>query len=42
LQRDGDYIENQMRIWQMRESEHFKQDNTRDCATIRIDGSNFI
>jgi uridine kinase len=42
LQRDGDYIENQMRIWQMRESEHFRQDNTRDCATIRIDGSNFI
>jgi len=42
LQRDGDYIESQMRIWQMRESEHFKQDNTRDCATIRIDGNNFI
>ena len=42
LQRDGDYIESQMRIWQMRESEHFKQDNTRDCATIRIDGNSFI
>jgi len=26
----------------MRESEHFKQDNTRDCATIRVDGKQFI
>ena len=42
LQRDGDYLETEMRIWQMRESEHFKQDNTRDCATIRIDGKHFI
>jgi len=42
LRRDGDYIENHMRIWQMRESEHFKQENTRDCATIRIDGKSFI
>ena len=42
LQRDGDYIETQMRIWQMRESEHFSVDNTRDCATIRIDGNKFI
>ncbi len=42
LRRDGDYIENHMRIWQFRESEHFHSDNTRDCATIRIDGSKFI
>jgi len=42
LQRDGDYLETEMRIWQMRESEHFKQDNTRDCATIRVDGKQFI
>lgn len=42
LRRDGDYIENHMRLWQMRESEHFKQENTRDCATIRIDGKSFI
>ncbi len=42
LRRDGDYIKNHMIIWQMRESEHFKQENTRDCATIRIDGMSFI
>ena len=42
LQRDGDYLETEMRIWQMREREHFKADNTRDCATIRIDGKRFI
>lgn len=42
LQRDGEYLEIEMRIWQMRESEHFKQDNTRDCATIRVDGKQFI
>ncbi|MEN9305045.1 MAG: hypothetical protein RLY76_313 [Actinomycetota bacterium] len=42
LRRDGDYIENHMRIWQMRESAHFEQENTRDCATIRIDGKSFI
>lgn len=42
LQRDGDYLESEMRIWQMREGEHFKADNTRDCATIRIDGKRFI
>ena len=42
LQRDGDYLETEMRIWQMRESEHFQRDNTRDCATIRIDGKRFI
>lgn len=42
LRRDGDYLENHMRIWQFRESEHFQSDNTRDCATIRIDGSKFI
>lgn len=42
LQRDGDYLENEMRIWQKRESEHFRADNTRDCATIRVDGKRFI
>ena len=42
LQRDGDYLEAEMRVWQMRESEHFQRDNTRDCATIRIDGKRFI
>lgn len=42
LRRDGDYIENHMIVWQMKESEHFKQENTRDCATIRIDGMSFI
>lgn len=42
LRRDGDYIENHMRIWQMRESDHFQRENTRDCATIRIDGRSFI
>ena len=42
LQRDGDYLETQMRIWQMRESSHFSVENTRDCATIRINGSFFI
>ena len=42
LQRDGDYMETEMRVWQMRESEHFRGDNTRDCATIRIDGKRFI
>lgn len=42
LQRDGDYLEHEMRIWQMRESQHFSSDNTRDCATIRVDGKYFI
>lgn len=42
LGRDGDYLEGEMRIWQLRESEHFRQDNTRDCATIRLDGNFFI
>lgn len=42
LQRDGEYLETEMRVWQMREGEHFKADNTRDCATIRIDGKRFI
>lgn len=42
LRRDGDYIETHMRVWQMRESDHFKQENTRDCATIRVDGKSFI
>lgn len=42
LRRDGDYLETEMRIWQMRESDHFERDNTRDCATIRVDGNYFI
>ena len=42
LRRDGDYLENEMRVWQMKESEHFRIDNTRDSATIRIDGNYFI
>ena len=42
LQRDGDYLETEMRVWQMRESEHFQRDYTCDCATIRIDGKRFI
>ena len=42
LRRDGDYLETEMRIWQMREREHFERDNTRDCATIRVDGNSFI
>ena len=42
LRRDGDYLETEMRIWQLREREHFIRDNTRDCATIRIDGKYFI
>jgi len=42
LQRDGAYLEKEMEIWQMRENFHFVADNTRDSATIRIDGANFI
>lgn len=42
LGRDGDYLENEMRIWQLKESEHFRLNNTRDCATIRVDGNFFI
>ena len=42
LGRDGDYLETEMRVWQLRESEHFRIDNTRDCATIRVDGNFFI
>lgn len=42
LRRDGDYLETEMRIWQIREQEHFKSENTRDCATIRVDGNFFI
>lgn len=42
LGRDGDYLETEMRMWQLRESDHFRVDNTRDCATIRIDGNYFI
>lgn len=42
LQRDGDYLRTEMMLWQVRESEHFKIENTRDRATIRLDGKLFI
>ncbi|HEY9275583.1 MAG TPA: hypothetical protein VIO63_00240 [Candidatus Nanopelagicaceae bacterium] len=42
LRRDGDYLENEMRIWQQRERSHFELENTRDCATFRFDGNFFI
>ena len=42
LNRDGDYLETEMRVWQLREQEHFQKENTRDCATIRVDGNFFI
>ena len=42
LNRDGQYLETEMRIWQIREQEHFASENTRDCATIRVDGNFFI
>jgi uridine kinase len=42
LRRDGDYLENEMRIWQQRELSHFELENTRDCATFRFDGNFFI
>jgi hypothetical protein len=42
LNRDGGYLETEMRVWQLREQEHFKVENTRDCATIRVDGNFFI
>lgn len=42
LNRDGDYLETEMRVWQLREQEHFLKENTRDCATIRVDGNFFI
>jgi hypothetical protein len=42
LRRDGDYLETEMRIWQIREQAHFESENTRDCATIRVDGNFFI
>ena len=42
LSRDGNHLETEMRVWQMREQEHFSQENTRDCATIRVDGNFFL
>lgn len=42
LARDGDYLETEMRVWQLRENEYFREDNTKDCATIRVDGNFFI
>jgi uridine kinase len=42
LNRDGGHLESEMRIWQIREQEHFESENTRDCATIRVDGNFFI
>jgi uridine kinase len=42
LKRDGDYLADQMALWQIREVEHFRRDNTRERASIRIDGKYFI
>lgn len=42
LGRDGDYLEAEMRVWQFKEEEHFNIENTRDCATIRLDGNFFL
>jgi uridine kinase len=42
LARDGEYLHEEMLVWQMREYEHFKAENTRDRATIRLDGKLFI
>lgn len=42
LSRDGDYLKTEMLVWQLREAEHFKIENTRDRATIRLDGNFFI
>ncbi|MEY4437656.1 MAG: hypothetical protein RL249_68, partial [Actinomycetota bacterium] len=39
LNRDGGHLETEMRIWQIREQEHFESENTRECATIRVDGN---
>ena len=42
LNRDGDYLREEMSVWQFHERDHFKAENTRDRATIRLDGNLFI
>lgn len=42
LNRDGDYLRNEIMVWQIREADHFERENTRDRATIRLDGNFFI
>jgi len=42
LNRDGDYLRNEIMVWQLREADHFEHENTRDRATIRLDGNFFI
>jgi uridine kinase len=42
LARDGEYLKVEMMMWQIREQEHFATENTRDRATIRLDGKLFI
>lgn len=42
LNRDGDYLLEEMSVWQMHERDHFKNENTRGRATIRLDGKFFI
>lgn len=41
LNRDGDYLREEMSVWQFHERDHFNAENTRDRATIRLDG-NFL
>ncbi len=38
LDRDGDALEAQWRVWQRREATHFAADGTRAAADVRVDG----
>lgn len=42
LNRDGEFLRSEMLIWQHRQSAHFEEENTRDRATLRLDGKLFI
>jgi hypothetical protein len=42
LNRDGEFLKEEMLIWQHRQSAHFQRENTRDRATLRLDGKVFI
>ena len=42
LNRDGEFLRSEMLIWQHRQSVHFEEENTRDRATLRLDGKLFI
>lgn len=42
LHRDGDFLRDEMLVWQQRQSDHFEEENTRDRATLRLDGKVFI